>query len=150
MRFQTFPNDWSCLPTSIAVYMNVSVLKIFEFIGHDGSEIVSSILIEPSGRRNFHIQEMMEYCYDCHNIALLSFERHPTIQRTNEWFTRIGDRTELIKTLMMESEGIITGIHKGKRHAAIWFDNIIYNADGNILSMDDWNIEQFHVLKKLL
>jgi len=60
MILQHSPNDWSCLPTAVAMALGVSVDELLEVIGHDGSEVTHPQLDAPACYRGFHPQEMIE------------------------------------------------------------------------------------------
>lgn len=60
MKLITQPNKWTCLPTSVAMLLNISLDDIFKIVGHDGSQILWKDFPDPQNRRGFHIQEMYE------------------------------------------------------------------------------------------
>ncbi len=60
MRLQIQPNNWSCLPTALAIILDEPLSSVIRAIGHDGSEIVWPNLSEPDNRRGFHVQEIID------------------------------------------------------------------------------------------
>lgn len=76
MKHLKNPNGWSCLPTSFAIALGVSVEDVLSIIGHDGSEITHPLLKEPQCRRGFHPQEMIKMCL-CHGLSVTSVELYP-------------------------------------------------------------------------
>jgi len=62
MILQTTPNEWSCLPTAVAMAIGVPLADLLEELGHDGSEVTHPNLDPPACYRGFHPQEMLEFC----------------------------------------------------------------------------------------
>lgn len=62
MQLQIKPTPWSCLATSFAMALDIPLEKFFEYVGHDGSRIVTS-LPEPGNRAGIHVQEAIDVCW---------------------------------------------------------------------------------------
>ncbi len=71
-------NNWSCLPKSFAMCMGVSLERMCELMGHDGSDIVWPDQPEPLCRRAFHIQEIL-YAIHKLNYSAMPVQLNPTI-----------------------------------------------------------------------
>lgn len=86
MYLQTQPNKWSCLPTALANALRDDVRIYWDYLGHDGSEIVWPELPEPQCRRGFHIQEMVDLAYKLGRL-LVPIEMESLVQKdvTQAW-----------------------------------------------------------------
>ena len=127
MRHLTQPNRWTCVPTSFAMAADVSLEKILEIIGHDGSAIVHPDLNEPWRRRAFHIQECI-WAVRKLGFSVTPFEIFPqlaaaphyeiAIERTWSWFE------------IMSGFGVVTGSTERNRHAVAFSDHMGYDPNG--------------------
>ncbi len=86
-------NNWSCLPMAFAHCMGVTVERMIELMGHDGSTIVWPHDPSPLNRRAFHIQEILYAVYKLNYSAMpvqlnptLSNGRSPSIQIEDNFF----------------------------------------------------------------
>ena len=61
MIAQKQPNGASCLPTAFAAILEIPVRDIFDYLKHDGMEVLWPDLPPPICYRSFHIQEMYTY-----------------------------------------------------------------------------------------
>lgn len=131
---QTQPNRWSCLPTSLAIVLDVPVKVIFELLGHDGSEILWPALGEPQQRRGFALQEMV-YVAECFNRRLVHHE--------TKWYnTPDGVNVNNFKppeyylwSVLRKYDGVITGVtEQGKRHAVAWVKGQIIDPRNGVES----------------
>ena len=142
MILQQSPNNWSCIPTSFAMLFRVKVQKIFDILGHDGSEILWRGAPEPLCRRSFHVQEMIDV-----GIKLGYFT---TVIEAQPLLT-IGGRTKAIETpytipdYMAWFPGVIMGIINQNRHAVAYDGYNIYDPNGTIYKYvkSDWKIEMY-------
>jgi hypothetical protein len=76
------PNEWSCIPTSLAQLVGLSVERVIQEYGHDGSELVEG---NPYGRRCFTEVEtiLAAYRLGVHLVPLLRYlEIHETRRET--------------------------------------------------------------------
>lgn len=89
------PNRWSCLPTAIAMVLDISIDEVIRIVGHDGSRIQWHNQSEPSNRRSFHVQEMVKLCLIKNHLAV-SIECSPTI--INEAYTAFEELGRLIQS----------------------------------------------------
>lgn len=72
------PNAWSCLPTAMSYLLNISFVDVINLFGHDGSQIIDDTLPEPSCRRGFHMQEMIDIAMR-RGYAVIAIDRIPQI-----------------------------------------------------------------------
>lgn len=86
-------NNWSCLPSAFGICMGVTLEKMIELIGHDGSAEIWPRDPSPLNRRGFHIQEILHACYKLNYFAMpvalnptLSNDRGPAIQIHDTFF----------------------------------------------------------------
>ena len=148
-RPQRQPNEWSCLPTSFAICLGVPVHDIFDWVGHDGSEIIYQGVPEPYCRRSFHPQEIFDYCYFKHNIAIMQIERNIQLINASSEVVysvplnerRINKYLRSIKLLVASGQ-----VKSNKKwHAVAKVKDTIYDPNGttqNAMSFfDNFNIE---------
>lgn len=154
MKLQRQPNSWSCLPTSLAIVLDIPVAEIFEEIGHDGSEKVWPNLPEPFCRRCFHLQEIVEVAY---NNGFLSVLVEPIPQSCPPMdvqpYTLLGFE-ELVLAKMAKHKGILMGTVKtnNQGHAIAWDGKRCYDPGGfGIERYDDrFSINSFLIIEKSL
>lgn len=146
MLLQMSPNRWSCLPNSFANALEVPISDIFDFVGHDGSEIIWPELSEPFCRRSFHIQEMIAYAHYCHKLSITEFQAIygsvPSQSNTNP-FKR---RSPYLESLLMGENyiGVLTGFYHQMAHAVAWngYEKLIYDGSRKY-TIDNFNIQSF-------
>jgi hypothetical protein len=63
MILQKQPNIVSCLPTSVAMCLGIPVEDVFNFLGHEGTELLDPSVPAPFCFRGFHEREMVDVCY---------------------------------------------------------------------------------------
>jgi hypothetical protein len=63
MQLRLQPNNWSCLPASIATCIDKEVNEVIKLIGHDGSEIMWPENEEPLNRRGFCVEEIVDVLF---------------------------------------------------------------------------------------
>jgi hypothetical protein len=144
------PNRWSCIPTALAMVLNIPIKDIIIEIGHDGSEIIRPGELEPYNRKGFHLQDILKICLH-HNYALMQFDTKPTILYDNKVSTW-GDDTFYVNELMKMYDGILFGyVNNDKDHAVAWnhLDHCIYDPNGTIYMKMFFNIESFLLIKEL-
>ena len=59
------PNNWTCNPSAYAMCMGVSLDKVIETLGHDGSRIINVDAIR--------VTEVVE-CFDGHELVLAAYK----------------------------------------------------------------------------
>jgi hypothetical protein len=137
LRLQRSPSDWACLPTSFAMVLDMPVLSLLEKLGHDGSEIIWPMLSNPHNRRSFHIQEMIDLCWDLGKLVVM-FQTKPC----NSPYPHIepvdvpmrSNTQERFKNLI-QHPGVFTGSTiGGTGHAVAWDGDKIYDPKGKIYS----------------
>ncbi len=174
MRLLTQPNHWTCLPTSAAMLLNMSLDGVFEYLGHDGSDIVWPDLPEPLCRRAFHIQEIIEMAlaFDCTltpieqnpmfaNSPELAFEtlgvaidNHAKNSVLKEYYEQIKARLHPVKRLremrdyLSAYDGLLIGLgSRGRPHAAAWNSKefTVYDPCGERLLISSFTVTTFWV-----
>lgn len=71
-------NNWSCLPAAFAHCMGVSLERMIELIGHDGSQVIWPDQPSPLNRRGFHIQEILSVVHLL-NYSSMPVQLNPTL-----------------------------------------------------------------------
>lgn len=175
MQLLTQPNHWTCLPTSAAMLLNMSLDDVLGHIGHDGSEIVWPDLPDPQRRRAFHIQEIVELALalDC---SLTPIEQTPTFANSPEFaFETLGvaidnhAKNSVLKEYYEEVKaklhpitrkypldhylanynGLLIGLgSRGRPHAAAWNreEFTVYDPCGERLLITSFTISTFWIL----
>lgn len=137
MKLQKNPSDWACLPTSFAMVLDMPVLEVLEKIGHDGSEIVWPMLSNPHNRRSFHIQEMIDLCWDLGKLVVMFQTKpcnspYPHIEPINVPMKFTPE--ERFKKLI-HYPGVFTGVtNEGVGHAVAWDGRMIFDPKGKVYS----------------
>lgn len=148
MYKQRQSNNWSCLPTAFAIILDKPVQDVFDFLGHDGSEILWRDLPEPLCRRSFHIQEMYDYAI-ARDHMVMPIELMSGIQPANTCIPFIlpGQRLHRVHGYLDNFDAVITGTFNGNRHAVAWVDGQYVCPSGNMVT--DAEFETVYIIKSL-
>ena len=122
MQLQKQPNKWSCLPTSFAIVLNCPVQEIFDYLGHDGSEIIWPENKDPFNRRAFHIQEMIDFAYFEKDFYVTPFEFYPQSEVEGSevlYLTKFSGGYE--KRIQKLNTKLYENFRKEKKSAMIYF-----------------------------
>lgn len=125
------PNRWTCTPTSFAMACDVSLEKILEIIGHDGSSIVHPHLREPFCRRSFHLQECIWAAYSL-GFSITPFESFPVLAATEV------DTLDLERPWnrsILAGFGVLTGRGRTNRHAIAFNAYVGYDPNGTTVDL---------------
>ena len=128
------PNAWSCLAASFATVLDLSVEKIVDLVGHDGSEILWPDLNEPKKRQSFHIQEMIDVAAQ-YGYSVTPFEAIPRSRvkgQSSVWNVEMKDGNAYrINRYLEHGRGVLTGVNlNGKPHAVAWDGELIHDPAG--------------------
>lgn len=118
MKRQTQPDQYTCLPTSFAMILDVDLEDIFKYLGRKTGP--------------FHIQEMVNYAYFICQVPVIYIEATMEL----EGVQTVDDRINLRKYLE-ETNGIICGQFNGRSHAAAWWNNKIFDPMGTVYDLDE-------------
>lgn len=126
MDLQYSPNRWSCIPTAFAMAAGIPVSDFILKIGHDGSKVMHPDLLEPNGRKAFHIQECLAVCLDF-GIKFTPFElvTRQGVSMERSWTTNWVDR---VHRLMADHKGVLLGRGKRTMHAVAWDGERVYDS----------------------
>jgi hypothetical protein len=146
------PNQWSCLATSFAMLFNITVEKLYQMIGHDGSEKWWPELDEPLCRRGHHLQELTDVG-EMLGYIVMYIEAKPQLQHP------IANDFKIIKSklsteyYMGKYNGVVLGINE-YRHAVAFDHNnrVIYDPNGQVYEFKNSKliIEAFCPVLKIL
>jgi len=133
---QIQPNRWSCLLTSFTIALGTKQKFLFDWIGHDGSEIIWPNEEEPRNRRSFHIQELIDYAW-WRGFAVIGFEPYPRSSNGSGAVYpidfKINNQERLLK-VMKTHRGVITGrtVDTNMPHAVAWNNQTgkVWNPNG--------------------
>lgn len=146
MRPQVQPSRWSCLPTAFAILLSIDVQEIFDYIGHDGSEIIWSELKDPFKRRSFHIEELRRFCF-ARGIVLHEVDCEPaiTVDYALPVDLEVVDQDKISK-ILHNHEAVFTGFAgKKHRHAVAWDGKQIIDPNGTKYGLEDFGIETIYL-----
>lgn len=151
MKPQRQPSCWSCLATAFAIVMDVDVEKIFNFIGHDGSEVIWPQLEDPRKRRSFHPRELIIYCLARNYAAIhLDLEAASAADEESIIYELPPINKEHLEHLLINNRGVLIGTTIANRpHAVAWEQTTIYDPNGKTYPLKDFNIREFYIIKPL-
>lgn len=120
---QLSPNAWSCLATAFAMVLEVPVAHVFDYVGHDGGDVVWPDLPEPYKRRSFHIQELVRVAHLL-GYSCTPFEPSPMLASglalDREPFPVPGHEA-VMREAMDGAAGVLVGqMESGIGHAMAW------------------------------
>jgi hypothetical protein len=102
---------------SLSIALNKPLNKIIKVIGHDGSDIIWPDNPEPTNRRGFHPQELMDACLKF-NRAPVWIERRPcSVGRVGSEPFNIYDSDDRWLELVAQGSGVLFGSVLAGRHA---------------------------------
>lgn len=138
MEMMIQPNAWSCMPTALAMVLNLRPTDVIKVIGHDGSKICSNEQ-EPLCRRGFDYNEIFDVCYKIGvPVGLVATKpvsvHEQMIYEEQRAYARIG-------SLLQKHRGIILGLVDGKSHAVAWDTHMVHDPTGYKYEIDDSRLE---------
>jgi hypothetical protein len=148
MRHLFQPNKWSCLPTCLAMALDLELPDVFERIGHDGSEILWSDLPDPQRRRAFAYEEIIPICLDelVYPVLITKIAEYKPLDTSVDVVHTI-DHSGLIHRAMEKRDGILLGMPVGanNHHAVAWCasEGKCYDPDGGCCKAEDFDIHHF-------
>jgi hypothetical protein len=153
MKLLQQEDRWSCLPTSLAMVLDLTIIQVLTAIGHDGSEIIYPDKDEPFKRRGFHLQEIVDAAYLLEH-AIVTIEGHPILVSMDYDEYPIFNQEQITNRLgsyLFSSIGILTGRGKnGNYHAVAWNGKEIYDPTGpEVYSINDFIIESYNMVIKI-
>ena len=129
------PNAWSCIATSFAMVLGITVDEFFSRLGHDGSRRLYASLPDPAGRLGIHVQECI-YVAMQYGKAVTPVELFPVHQSrldyTNTPVVYHGSVTNnwsRFQELIATTRGVVTGSSRLHGHAAAYSHGVIYDPD---------------------
>jgi hypothetical protein len=139
-------DEWSCLPTAFAMTLGILPKEIYEFIGHDGSEVIWPELDEPYCRRSFSIEEMLDYCIaTVYYPVQLSPNPAYCPEQTDRLFQPFLEPEARFAHYLEVKPAVLLGIGKdsGHPHAVAWChkEQLIFDPSGEKYSIDRFEVE---------
>lgn len=108
--------------------LEMSLERMLDRIGHDGSEIIYPDLPEPRCRRSFHVQECLQVL-DALGYAATAFDAIGMLVTDDVHQTEISFATDF-ENHLQTSNGVIMGQGCHNRHAVAIADKMIYDPNG--------------------
>jgi len=148
MRLQTNPNGWSCLPTSFAMALDISVELMVGLIGHDGSDRPYE---SKNFRAGFHEQECIRVA-DSLGFTCTPFELVPTISpfpdgaeaRPILYGPDVSANFIEFYTRTLGRQGVICGCNLlGVGHAVAWTGTRILDPRDKTYQLRDTDMNDF-------
>jgi len=136
------------MPTALASVMNVAVEDIFDYLGHDGTEIIWPELPKPYCYRSFHIQEMCAYAL-MGNYAITTFTPMIGIapRRSCEPHVVVCPHYADYTTYY---QSVLTGTSaQGNPHAVAWDGKQMMDPSVGEFITPDFDITHTHVVIKI-
>lgn len=147
LNLQLQPNEWSCLPTAFAIVLGISLEKVVEDIGHDGSDIIFPDLDEPYRRRSFHIQELIDVCM-FRDIGVIPIEHNPESE-VKELIYKLQMPAKRLDYYILKYTGVLTGLSSsGSSHAVAWDGEKVLDPNGSIYNISNFHINTFFIITK--
>lgn len=135
------------MPTAFAIALDVPVQELINIIGHDGSEILFPEDPEPFCRRGFHPQEIIDVCL-LKQFGVIAIHNQPVSELKSGMYT-VPVSSERMPYYLENYSGVLTGIgYTGQPHAVAWGAKI-YDPNGLIYDLENFNIEQFFIIVKI-
>lgn len=122
--------------------------EIFNFLGHDGAEILWPSFEDPQRRRGFHIQEMIEFALTKQTM-FMPIEPLPAITPTDDWpldKAYIVERKTPFENILYRRPGLLLGTHEGRRHAVAWDRRQIHDPMGCRYGIEEFVIHVFYAM----
>jgi hypothetical protein len=125
---------------------------IYDYLGHDGSEIIWPDLPDPYKRRAFHIQEMVDFCIEnlVYPIEITQDCRYtpPNIEEPlfDPYKEKALDR--LAYYLMLRPCVLLGSRTNGKPHAVAWSykEQLIYDPTGYKYQLEQFKIKSCQII----
>lgn len=143
MKLLVTPNRWSCMLTSFAMVLDLSVKELTDELGHDGSVIIFPELPEPECRRTFHVQEFIVPCHK-RGYALVSIEASPVLAANYAWY-RLPVSCNY-ETFMASYKGVVVGKATNHMHACAWDGHDLHDPEGYYSCLGNLAIREFLAL----
>ncbi len=141
MKLQISPNNWSCMPTSVAMALDTDVDTVIRLCGHKGDALPWPPPFDKL-REGFHIHEIIDVVWLYFSKTMTPFIREPTVTPHDECpergavFVECDSEIRFIKRLWSR-QGIMTGVVGELGHAVAWDGHRIYDPRGYIYTYTD-------------
>lgn len=134
MKLQIKPERWQCAVTSFAMALDVDVLELMQFIGHNGGQLMNADLAIPFCYRGHHLQELIECCL-LKGYAVTPIEIMPAIKTGgNEYLIDFGGgkagNLQRFVYQVRTSVGVIEGKSGSSPHMLAYDHGTVYDPDG--------------------
>ena len=132
MRHQVKPNRWSCMVTSFAMALGVTIQDLIGLIGHDGSEVAFPHLDEPTRRRGFHQQECIRAAWNL-GFSVTPIEAYPVIASADgsqNCVVAFGDQNwDSFNRFIRTTRGVLCCRTKKCHHAMAYDHGVVLDPD---------------------
>ncbi len=137
-----------CLLYSAAMILDEDPRTLEKEIGHDGSAIWWPQVKLPYSHRGYHIQEIIDCCIK-RGFGLVPIEAHPCsasyLAPTDIKILSPPDQAmERFQRLIANRRGILLG----KRHACAWDGSQVYDPNGRIIDLNQFEVRECWILWK--
>lgn len=149
MKLIKQPNRWSCLPTSFAMALDVSLKEIIDYLGHDGSEKIFPDRKEPHCRRAFHSQELIDYAWTSLDVPVVQFDTQAISMNLMCDTYTINYKGEIEGWLKRKYRKVLSGISKPNRPHAVACDEhgLVYDPNGTKYTLNsNFNIMSIFII----
>ena len=121
--------------------MNVLPKNVFDFLGHDGSEIIDPTKEDPYKRKGFHTQELVAYALSRYHYPV-EIVAVPVTDYGNSQGSY--DNSKLLTEYLGKCQGVLIGYREeGKKHAVAWDKELVLDPVGYKYPLEEFAIESF-------
>lgn len=135
MRMLVQPTMWSCLPTCVAMLTELPIADIYDFCGHDGSEIVYPDEPYPMDHRSFTVQEMIDFLLASGYYPCTIWPEDDSADSRSRWEKRL-------MLHLQQYDAIVVGTVP-HAHAVVWnhVEKQLYNPLGYKSTLAEFQID---------
>jgi hypothetical protein len=141
----------NCLVYSLAMVLSMKPEVIFQYLGHDGQEIIWPDIEEPFNRRGIHIQELIDFLLT-YGYTLIQIDAMPTLT-PKDGHSAIYSIMDVFKAeiRLMKYLQNYFGILITQNHAVAWDRHTqkVYDPNGWINNIDEYEIKKFLAFVKI-
>lgn len=132
----------TCLVASLAMLLDESLDTLIRELGHDGTEE-----IELGGEvlmHGIHIQEVIDLALR-RKIALIQVDRHPLMDYGDGNIVQVMEETRFWD-YVNQRDGILIM----RTHACAWINNKVYDPNGRIGELDQYDPQMFFIVSRII
>ena len=142
-------SEHKCLLYCAAMVLGTTVKSLEDLIGYTGMEKIHPDLEEPFCFRGIHIQEI-QYCFFAAHKALIEWEPMPRLGPDEDHSISIYTEKQSIEYLNKFLGKTIGILASDTHHAVAWDGNNVYDPNGIIKTIDDFEFRAYYFVTQLI